>query len=144
MTTLKFEMTILTNEKTNEANRIYDVKMKIFVTQKFSSSSKIQIKKFNHFLTDSIAVNASNEKKFAFENFLKSLIIIDFTDLSLKTHAIVCYKKIKLSKYQHMKIKIRIQLLKDEKKISNTNIINFDENDDINERIKFKDNVNEK
>ena len=43
-----------------------------------------------------------------------------------------------------MKIEIRIQLLKIKKKISNMIIINFDENDDINERIKFKDNVNEK
>ena len=43
-----------------------------------------------------------------------------------------------------MKIEIGIQLLKDEKKISNTNIINFDENDNINERIKFKDDVNKK
>ena len=72
------------------------------------------------------------------------MIIIDFINLSLKTHAIVCYKRIKLSKYQYMKIEIRTQLLKNEKKILNTNMINFDENDDINERIKFKDNVNEK
>ena len=43
-----------------------------------------------------------------------------------------------------MKIKIRTQLLKNEKKISNTNTINFDENDDTNERIKFKDDINEK
>ena len=43
-----------------------------------------------------------------------------------------------------MKIEIRTQLLKDEEKISNTNTINLDENDDINERIKFKDDVNEK
>ena len=43
-----------------------------------------------------------------------------------------------------MKIKIRIQLLKDEKKTPNTNTINLDENDDTNERIKFKDDVNKK
>ena len=43
-----------------------------------------------------------------------------------------------------MKTEIRTQLLKNEKKISNTNIINFDKNDDINKRIKFKDDVNEK
>ena len=43
-----------------------------------------------------------------------------------------------------MKIEIRIQLLKDEEKSLNTNTINIDENDDINERIKFKNNVNEK
>ena len=43
-----------------------------------------------------------------------------------------------------MKIEIRIQLLKDEKKFSNTNIININENDDTNERIKFKGDVNEK
>ena len=43
-----------------------------------------------------------------------------------------------------MKIEIRTQLLKDEKKILNTNTINFDEDDDINKRIKFKNDVNEK
>ena len=43
-----------------------------------------------------------------------------------------------------MKIEIRIQLLKDEEKFSNTNMINLDEDDDINERIKFKDDVNKK
>ena len=43
-----------------------------------------------------------------------------------------------------MKIEIRIQLLKDEKKFSNTNTINIDEDDDTNERIKFKDDINEK
>ena len=43
-----------------------------------------------------------------------------------------------------MKIEIRTQLLKDEEKISNTNTINLDENDDINERIKFKDDINKK
>ena len=43
-----------------------------------------------------------------------------------------------------MKIKIRIQLLKNEEKTSNTNTINFDENDDTNERIKFKNDVNKK
>ena len=32
---LKFETTILTNEKTNETNYMYDAKIKIFVTQKF-------------------------------------------------------------------------------------------------------------
>ena len=32
-----------------------------------------------------------------------------------------------------MKIEIHTQLLKDEKKTSNTNIINFNENDNINE-----------
>ena len=106
--------------------------------------NKTQIEKFDHFSTNSIAVDVLNEKKFAFKNFLKSSIIIDFTNLSLKTHAIVCYKRIKLSKYQYMKIEIRIQLLKDEEKISNTNIINFNKNDDTNERIKFKDDVNEK
>ena len=43
-----------------------------------------------------------------------------------------------------MKIEIRIQLLKNEKKTSNTNTINFDEDDDTNERIKFKDDINKK
>ena len=56
----------------------------------------------------------------------------------------MCYERIKLSKYQHMKIKIRIQLLKDEKKILNTNMINLNKNDDTNERIKFKNDINEK
>ena len=56
----------------------------------------------------------------------------------------MCYKRIKLPKYQHMKIKIRTQLLKDEEKISNTDIINFNKNDNTNERIKFKDDVNKK
>ena len=106
--------------------------------------NKAQTKKFDYFLINSVAVDASNEKKFAFENFLKLLIIINFTNLSLKTYAIVCYKRIKLPKYQYMKIKIRTQLLKDEEKILNMNTINFDENDDTNERIKFKNDVNEK
>ena len=44
-----------------------------------------------------------------------------------------------------MKIKIRIQLLKDEKKFSNIKIINFNEdNNNTNKRIKFKDNINKK
>ena len=62
----------------------------------------------------------------------------------MKTHAIVCYERIKLSKYQHIKIEIRTQLLKDEEKTLNMNTINFDKDDDINERIKFKEDVNEK
>ena len=123
---------------------MHDAKMKIFVAQKSSLLNKTQIEKFDYFSANSIAINASNEKKFAFESFLKLSIIIDFTNSSLKTHAIVCYERIKLSKYQHMKIEIRIQLLKDEKKILNMNTINLDENNDINERIKFKNNVNEK
>ena len=53
-------------------------------------------------------------------------------------------KNIKLAKYQHIKIEIRIQLLKNKKKFSNTNIINFDKNNDTNERIKFKDDINKK
>ena len=56
----------------------------------------------------------------------------------------MCYERIKLSKYQYMKIEIRTQLLKNEKKISNMNMINFDEDDNTNERIKFKDNINKK
>ena len=71
-TTLKFETTILTNEKTNEINCMYDAKIKILVTQKFSSLNKTQIEKFNHFLTNSVAIDASNEKKFAFKSSLKS------------------------------------------------------------------------
>ena len=43
-----------------------------------------------------------------------------------------------------MKIEIRIQLLKNEEKFSNINTINLDENNDTNERIKFKDDVNKK
>ena len=43
-----------------------------------------------------------------------------------------------------MKIEIRTQLLKNEKKISNTNTINLNEDDDTNERIKFKDDINKK
>ena len=43
-----------------------------------------------------------------------------------------------------MKIKIRTQLLKDKKSFLNINTINFNENNNINEGIKFKDNVNEK
>ena len=62
----------------------------------------------------------------------------------MKTHAIVCYERIKLSKYQYMKIEIRIQLLKNEEKFTNTNIINFNEDDDTNEQIKFKSDINEK
>ena len=73
------------NEKTDEANRMHDAKMKIFVTQKFSSSSKTQIEKFDHFSANSIAVDASNKKKFAFKNSLKSLKIIDFMKQSSKT-----------------------------------------------------------
>ena len=96
---LKFETTILTNEKINETNCMHDAKMRILVTQKFSSLNKTQIEKFNHFSTNSIAIDALNKKKLAFENSLKSSIIIDFTNLSLKIHAIVCYERIKLSKY---------------------------------------------
>ena len=58
---------------------MHDAKMKIFVISKFSSSNKTQIKKFNYFLINSIAVDALNKKKFAFKNLLKLLKIIDFT-----------------------------------------------------------------
>ena len=43
-----------------------------------------------------------------------------------------------------MKIEIRTQLLKNKKKFSNMNTINLDENNDTNERIKFKNNINKK
>ena len=42
MIILKFKTTILTNEKTNEAHRMHNTKMKIFITLKFSSSNKTQ------------------------------------------------------------------------------------------------------
>ena len=48
---------------------------------------------------NSIAINALNKKKFAFKNFLKLSIIINFINSNLKIHAIVCYKRIKLLKY---------------------------------------------
>ena len=61
-TILKFKTMILINEKTDETNRMYDTKIKIFVTQKFLLSNKTQIEKFNYFSTNSIAVDASNKK----------------------------------------------------------------------------------
>ena len=78
MTTLKFKTTIMTNEKIDEANRIRESKMKTFVILKFSSLNKTQIKKFDHFLTNSIAINVLNQKKFAFKNSLKLSKIINF------------------------------------------------------------------
>ena len=59
-TMLKFEMTILTEKKTNKAHHMHDAKMKIFVTFKFSSLNKTQIEKFNHFSTNLIAIDASS------------------------------------------------------------------------------------
>ena len=76
---LKFETTTLTNEKTDEINRMHNAKIKIFVTSKSSSSNKTQIEKFDHFLINSVAVNASNKKKFAFKSSLKLSKVIDFT-----------------------------------------------------------------
>ena len=81
-TILKFETTILTDEKTNEANCIYNAKIKIFVISKSSSSNKAQIKKFDHFSTNLIAIDALNEEKFAFESSLKLSKVIDFTKQS--------------------------------------------------------------
>ena len=77
-TTSKFKTTILINKKTDETNRIREQKIKIFVTSKFSSLNKTQIEKSDHFSTNSIAVDASSEEKFAFKNSLKSSKIIDF------------------------------------------------------------------
>ena len=85
MTMLKFKTTILTNKKINEANCMHNAEMKTFVTSKSLSSNKTQIEKFDHFSTNSIAIDASNEKKFAFENSLKSLKVIDFTKQSSET-----------------------------------------------------------
>ena len=85
MITSKFKTTTLTNKKTNETNRIYNAKMKTFVTSKSSSLNKTQIKKFNHFSTNLIAIDASNEKKFAFKNSLKSSKIINFIKQLSKT-----------------------------------------------------------
>ena len=78
-TMLKFKMTILINEKINEKHHMHDAKMKTFITSKSSSLNKTQIKKFDHLLTNSIAVDTLNEKKFAFKNLLKSSKIINFT-----------------------------------------------------------------
>ena len=72
-------MTILINEKINEANCMHDTKMKIFIILKFSSSNKTQIEKFDHFSTNSVAIDALNEKKFAFKNSSKSSKVINFT-----------------------------------------------------------------
>ena len=67
--------------------------------QKFSLLNKTQIEKFDHFLTNSIVIDALNKERFAFKNFLKSSIVVDFINLNLKIHAVVCYKRIKLPKY---------------------------------------------
>ena len=77
-TTLKCETTILAHEKINKTNCMHNAEIKISVTLKFLLLNKTQIKKFNHFLTNLIAVNALNEKKFVFKNLLKLLKVIDF------------------------------------------------------------------
>ena len=59
-TTLKFKTTTLIKKKTNETHYMHDAKMKTFVTFKFSSSNKTQIKKFDYFSINSIAVDALN------------------------------------------------------------------------------------
>ena len=81
----KLETTILTNEKINETNYMHNTEIKIFVTQKFLSSNKTQIEKFNHFSVNLITVDALNKKKFAFKNSLKSLKVINFTKQSSET-----------------------------------------------------------
>ena len=78
---------------------MHDAEMKFLITSKFSLLNKTQIEKFNYFSANSIVVDASNEEKFAFKNSLKLSKIIDFINSSLKTHAVVYYEKIKLSKY---------------------------------------------
>ena len=74
---LKLKTTILTNEKTNEANYMHDTKMKTFIISKFLSSNKAQIEKFNYFSTNSIAVNVLNERKFTFKSSLKLSKVIN-------------------------------------------------------------------
>ena len=84
---LKFKTTILTNEKTNEMNRIHNAKIKISVILKFLSSNKTQIKKSDHFLMNLITIDALNEKKFAFKNSLKCEVVYErVIDVVTSTH----------------------------------------------------------
>ena len=84
-TMLKLKSTTLTNEKINETHRIHDAKLKTFIISKFLLLNKTQIEKFNHFSTNSIAIDTSNEKKFTFKNSLKLSKVINFTKQSSKT-----------------------------------------------------------
>ena len=54
---LKFETTFLFDEKLNETNDMRDIKMIICITLKSLSSNKTQIKKFDYFAINSIAID---------------------------------------------------------------------------------------
>ena len=88
------------DENLDETKNIHDLKMITLVTLKFSSSNETQIEKFEHFLTNSIAVEISSQKQSAFKNSFESLIkIIHHTDFNLKAYSVVYYGQTQLSKY---------------------------------------------